>query len=180
MYRRNNPTTLVDENGREIKLHTAHKYYQAHGQTAAAAIQNTQKVSGLRDNAGHPMIGNTHVKMGVSIKTATVETKTAEGGTGASANATVKTADVNLNVATTLPQWAEHNSTSPEEQKQWDDSLAKLKSHEDEHSKIALEGAHDLDKSLPSTSGSGTGGTESEAANAAVNDMAHYGAPCRQ
>ena len=78
-------------------------------------------------------------------------------GTTTTVTDTLTSADVNLSVTITLPTWDGYSSASPAEQKQWDSLAGGLKEHEDGHKTIAEQGAAALDKSLPGTTGTGTG-----------------------
>jgi predicted secreted Zn-dependent protease len=59
-----------------------------------------------------------------------------------------------------MPTWAEHDSASPQEQQSWDQTVATLQKHEEGHEEINHQGAQELDKTVPGTTGYGTGKKE--------------------
>jgi len=151
-YTRNNPLRFVDDDGEKVnEAPTVIVTYHVSGSTAAEAWNNAPAASGI--SGGYR--GNTETNIGVGNYTFDYSYKTS--GTTTTVTDTLTSADVNLSVTITLPTWDGYSSASPAEQKQWDSLAGGLKEHEDGHKTIAEQGAAALDKSLPGTTGTGTG-----------------------
>ncbi len=113
------------------------------------------------------MMGDTHVSMNYKVVDEDIKVMSGNQLVDANASVTVTKSEVDLTITTSLPQWAEYDSASPEDKKVWDDSIASLTAHEDGHKAIAEKGAHALDKALAGTHAAANGKTTTAARQAA-------------
>jgi predicted secreted Zn-dependent protease len=95
------------------------------------AQANALQTSGMKSDTGEAMMGHTSSSMTVAYKDVSVETTPGTEATGSTAFAEVKSADVILKQTITTPNWAEHDSASPQEQQGWDEGAATLQKHEE-------------------------------------------------
>jgi RHS repeat-associated protein len=171
-YARNNPLRFGDDDGEDVvEKQVIQATYAVHGTTAAEAQANARQSSGFKSETGEAMTGNTSASIRVVYNKVSLETTPGTEASGSTAFAEVKSADVHLQQTITTPVWSERDKASPEEQQAWDQAAAALHKHEEGHVEINRQGAHELDKQLPGTSGYGTGNKPGEAQKEAINQM---------
>jgi RHS repeat-associated protein len=174
-YARDNPLRFGDTDGKEVKETVIPKTYDVHGATADEALDNAAKTSGVKTETGEDMSGKTTASVSIKYKDVEVSQTPPTFATEGTAFTEIKSADVILVQTITLPKWDGYDKASKEEKLEWDSNLATLKEHEEGHAQINREEANKLDKSLPGTTGYGTGKTPQQALNAAYSQMGQQG-----
>lgn len=134
--------------------------YDVHGKTAREAINNSNDPAVNKHEDGKA--GAT--KWGLKYKVSQYETKVVQKEDG-SWEAVVKPKSLDVYSETTVdtPRWVERDQAAPEEQKAWDDAVAKLHEHEQGHVDLSREAAAKAEERLKGSSGRGTGATKEEA-----------------
>jgi len=168
-YARGNPLRFGDDTGEEVIEKIITKTYEVHGKTAAEAMDNAKKTSGMRSEDGEAMTGMTKANMtATDVKADGVTVPNLVGGFFSEVK--VESANVNLEQTTTTPEWSERDQAPAEEQQAWDKSMQDLKEHEAGHQEINREAAQKADSSLPGARGSATGQTPQEAVDKATKN----------
>jgi RHS repeat-associated protein len=170
-YARDNPLRFGDSDGKDVKETIKSNTYDVQGATADEALNNATKTSGIKTETGEDMSGKTTASMSIKYKDVEVSQTSPTIATDGTAFTEIKSSDVILVQTITLPKWDGYDNASKEEKTEWDSKVATLKEHEEGHATINREEASKLDKSLPGTTGYGTGKTPQQALNAAYGQM---------
>ncbi len=145
--------------------------YDVHGKTAQAAINNSNDPAINKHEDGKA--GATYWSL--KYKVSQYETRVVQKDDGSwEAVVKPKSLDVYSETTVDVPRWVERDHAAPEEQRAWDDAVAKLHKHEQGHVDLSREAAAKAEERLKGSSGRGTGATKEEAiANAKKQHQSH-------